>query len=305
MKKFTLSILLALGLLSSVSIHSQCVANGTLTATGTAGEFTITDLSTISSTGTSFVIFSNGDYVNLQPSTTTATYQFTANGTYNYCFTVMDSLTTFCYDTLCGSITVTGITTPPVPCQSSFTILQDSTNPGIYWCWNQATGSSPASSLSYFWDFGDGTSSTLAYPTHTYSSLGVYTICLTITEANTSCTSTYCDSIIVSVKASGTTLNVLPPGASASIDEVQSISLLKTYPNPVENNFILEFNSSTSDEIVVRIASLTGQIISSTSITKGIGQNKMNINTSDLNSGTYLVSVSDGSNSQTLRIVKK
>ena len=38
-------------------------------------------------------------------------------------------------------------------------------------------------SLSYFWDFGDGTNSTLANPAHTYSSTGTYTVNLTVTDS--------------------------------------------------------------------------------------------------------------------------
>ena len=36
---------------------------------------------------------------------------------------------------------------------------------------NQSTGAS-----SYYWDFGDGNSSTAAHPTHTYSVAGTYTV---------------------------------------------------------------------------------------------------------------------------------
>ncbi|WP_238370338.1 PKD domain-containing protein [Heliomarina baculiformis] len=36
--------------------------------------------------------------------------------------------------------------------------------------------------LSYFWDFGDGTTSTLAAPEHTYGSIGFYNVSLTVTD---------------------------------------------------------------------------------------------------------------------------
>jgi len=56
--------------------------------------------------------------------------------------------------------------------------------------------------ISYFWDFGDGNSSSVESPTHVYTEAGVYDICFTITaqglDSNTTCSSTYCDSIVVS-----------------------------------------------------------------------------------------------------------
>tara|TARA_B110000014_G_C20074974_1_gene561037 strand:- start:390 stop:1481 length:1092 start_codon:yes stop_codon:yes gene_type:complete len=56
-------------------------------------------------------------------------------------------------------------------------------------------------SVSWQWDFGDGTTSTLQNPTHTYSN-GIYTPCLIVTYfdstiINGGCTSVYCDSIFV------------------------------------------------------------------------------------------------------------
>ncbi|MCB9232610.1 MAG: PKD domain-containing protein [Bacteroidia bacterium] len=44
--------------------------------------------------------------------------------------------------------------------------------------------------VSYFWDFGDGFTSTQQYPTHVYQNAGVYTVTLTITNSK-GCTSTY------------------------------------------------------------------------------------------------------------------
>ena len=45
--------------------------------------------------------------------------------------------------------------------------------------------------LTYSWDFGDFTNSTEEFPEHAYSSEGVYTVCLTITDQN-GCDNTLC-----------------------------------------------------------------------------------------------------------------
>ncbi|MCX6257365.1 MAG: PKD domain-containing protein [Bacteroidia bacterium] len=48
---------------------------------------------------------------------------------------------------------------------------------------------------SYLWNFGDGSTSTVMSPTHTFTQ-GVYHICHTITTI-TGCTSTYCENLVV------------------------------------------------------------------------------------------------------------
>jgi len=53
---------------------------------------------------------------------------------------------------------------------------------------------SVGSPTSWLWSFGDGTSSTLQNPVHSFNGNGPYMVCLTITTAN-NCTSTYCDTI--------------------------------------------------------------------------------------------------------------
>jgi len=58
------------------------------------------------------------------------------------------------------------------------------------------TSSANSTITSYFWTFGDGDSSTVTNPTHTYSNSGRYKVCLTI-ESALRCTDTFCDSVQV------------------------------------------------------------------------------------------------------------
>jgi hypothetical protein len=60
---------------------------------------------------------------------------------------------------------------------------------------NFSTGTSGAT--NYYWDFGDGGTSTQENPFHTYTTSGWFTACLTISDSLASCTSIICDSINV------------------------------------------------------------------------------------------------------------
>lgn len=83
----------------------------------------------------------------------------------------------------------------PTSCDALFYAVPDSSNPsGIYnySFWDVSLGNPTA----WAWDFGDGTTSNLQNPVHTYQLSGTYFVCLTITTA-TGCTSTYCNYVYV------------------------------------------------------------------------------------------------------------
>ncbi len=63
-----------------------------------------------------------------------------------------------------------------------------------------SSGSSTGTVVSWLWQFGDGNSSSLQNPTHTYTQNGIYGVCLTITT-NDSCSQTLCDTVVIGCDA--------------------------------------------------------------------------------------------------------
>ncbi len=107
-----------------------------------------------------------------------------------------------------------------VPCNASFiyTVAGNTVN-----FTNTATGPGPIT--SYAWTFGDGGTSALANPSHTYVNTGWYNVCLTITGTNNGQTYTcnWCDSIFVQAAANpcnGVYFNHTLSGMTATFNAV-------------------------------------------------------------------------------------
>jgi hypothetical protein len=89
--------------------------------------------------------------------------------------------------------TINLINTQSNVCQAYFSAVSDS---GQYYFTDQSVVDNGGYVTTYFWDFGDGSSSTISNPVHPFG-MGAHAICLTIATSN-GCSSTYCDSIYVS-----------------------------------------------------------------------------------------------------------
>jgi PKD repeat protein len=95
-------------------------------------------------------------------------------------YTVTYTSTAGC--TATASVTITASTN----CCSNFTItdmkyIVHSYQRSVLTYTPTTTGCTAGSTLSYFWDFGDGFTSTLPSPSRVYAAAGVYTICVTVT----------------------------------------------------------------------------------------------------------------------------
>jgi len=116
----------------------------------------------------------------------TPAHRYAAEGTYDVCMTVTDA--NGCVVTICQEVNFA---------------VHSNCNANFEYTVNEYTvdfvdhSTSPLGPFFvYNWDFGDGISSTLQYPIHTYGDPGTYAVCLSVTDAG-GCTSQYCEDVII------------------------------------------------------------------------------------------------------------
>ena len=140
----------------------------------------------------------------------------------------------------------------PTSCSALFTVVPDTNILHHYFIVNNASGTPP---LHYNWSWGDGTYDTIAYPTHTFSSSGWVTICLSITDS-VGCINNHCDTpFLQKTTNSIISVTVIPQG-TLSINTIEK-PLIKIYPNPTSSTLTIETNSTTKQNI--EIVNLLGQ----------------------------------------------
>ncbi|MCX6306019.1 MAG: PKD domain-containing protein [Bacteroidetes bacterium] len=100
-------------------------------------------------------------------------------GIYNACLSIQ-SADSSCFDVTCDTLVVG---TPPA-CHAAFTYYTDSVNTSntIHFI-----DLSAGNNLTWNWNFGDGTYSTLQNPVHTYTTPGYFVVELSIASQNPSC----------------------------------------------------------------------------------------------------------------------
>ncbi|QFU21864.1 PKD domain-containing protein [Shewanella eurypsychrophilus] len=118
-------------------------------------------------------VFGDGEVANTQ----TPTHQYQAPGEYVASLTVTDDDGLSDQDTVAVSVInrepIAAVAASPLTGQAPLEVIFDSTG---------SKDDDPQSSISFYWDFGDGSDSTDATPTHTYNAAGSYTATLTVTD---------------------------------------------------------------------------------------------------------------------------
>jgi PKD repeat protein len=193
-------------------------------------------------------------------------------------------------------------------CAAAYITYYDQNYPNDVFLVNVSQGND----LTYFWDFGDGNTSTDSFPTHTYANYGYYNVCLTVTSIGSgfSCTSTYCDSVGISQALAGKTtsgfnLNVIRNIDEVGIEEQSSIKSVVLYPNPVQNELFLELNTKQSANAIVEVKDVMGRLIKTQTLATQTGFNQVSIDVLDLESGMYFLSFTHNQQTKTMRFLKQ
>ena len=200
-----------------------CNSNYLFTQSGFTANFT--SLATGPGTITNYAWnFGDGNQSNLQ----NPSHTYANAGTYISCLTIYgvnNGITYTC--SYCDTIVISNL---GQPCNANFVSTQIGLNAAFS---NQST--SPGPITNYLWTFGDGNTSNIQNPSHTYATAGNYNVCLTVSGVdsnNNTFSCTYCDSI--NVQTVGTPCNssyTYVAGAGNSV----SFTSTSTAPGPISN----------------------------------------------------------------------
>lgn len=263
-----------------VNVHvpnqNLCHANFQAVSLGLIGYYI--DLSTVDpATATYSWDFGDGNSSTLR----FPQHQYSALGTYNVCLTVTDSN---CSDQFCAPLHVDTTINNPVFCNAYFVKLQIA--PYQLTVVNMASGIN----LFFNWDFGDGTTSTQQYPSHTYANIGTYVLCLNVTGGG--CTSTYCDTVSVDssghiyrMSSTAFTINVVSPDQLTGINDVPAAKFFSIYPNPAAEILNVQINAIGTSQY--RVLNLNGKEVLSGSFSSEYNTLK----TSKMESGFYMLEI--------------
>ena len=217
--------------------------------------------------------FGDGTYSSLE----NPSHFYSSQGTYYVCLTVYDLIDSLCSDTYCDTILVLGSTTP-CTVSASFSSYVDSNSTSYF-----TNTTSGGGSYAYSWSFGDGNTSSLENPSHSYSSAGTYNVCLTVYDLIDSlCSDTYCTN--VAVLSGSDDIDSLGGSNLNSLNTKIIDASLSIYPNPAKENINIDFNGEQAN---VLIYNSLGSVV----LEKLINKNENNISTVHLETGIYIVTL--------------
>ncbi len=210
----------------------------------------------------------------------------TAN-TYNVCLSVSNGAGG---NTVCHNVTVSGTSNT---CMALYNISHDTTgtNPNAY----TITDLSYGSNLTYLWDFGDTTTSTLQHPVHNYLGAGPYQLCLTV-DNGAGCTQTYCDSLFA-VDSLHSHLQPIaftvvagpPPPLATAISNVTANEGILISPNPFTSQTTISFIQEQK-HTTIKITDVLGKEIKTLVLS---GAKNVVIEKGEMERGIYFVRIED------------
>jgi len=144
-----------------------------------------------------------------------------------------------------------------------------------------------AGAISWLWDFGDGNTSTLQNPVHYYSSLGSYTVTLTV--SNGTCTNVTTQTIDIT---------------QVGLPQLTDNNSFLLYPNPSSEYITIAFESSAQSVEIAVFDALGKEVFNSTITPAVANQYKNNLDLKQYAKGIYTIQISVGKERISRQFVK-
>lgn len=275
----------------TISIYYfPCTYSASFTSTLTGNTLNVTNTTTGSSP-LPYYLFNWGDG-NYSGSSTvgSASHTYSINGTYNVHLSAVDSTNFMCKDTVAIVINITNAT--PCSVNSNYSLLKDQNQLYSWFAYPANYGNNVASVL---WTWGDGTSSTNLYPSHTYSAAGWYNICQTVSltcgSQSTTCYNNYLNK--TSESNAVVFIQVVNPVTSIKTNETTKNNV-SIEPNPNKGEFNLKLDVIYSPTpISITIYNTLGYKIFQTSGEIEQGSVIKNIDLSLMPEGCYILNINN------------
>jgi PKD repeat protein len=270
---------------TSTTAYSVLIDNGTCTQILNS---TVTVTATPITAATADLAICAGQSTTLTASGGTS-YQWTPGGQTTASITVNPTITTTyqvqAFNGTCGGniepIVVTVNPAPTAVAAGTPTTVSISSGGTV----NFSSAGSTSTGVTYVWDFGDGNTSASANPSHSYTAPGVYTVILTVSDANCSTT----DIITITVID------------DTNVEENIFAQSISAYPNPTNGELNLSFALATPRNIQVEVFNSIGALVKTANyngMSTGIGR----IYLGDEADGFYFVKVRSGEDTVTMRV---
>lgn len=92
--------------------------------------------------------------------------------------------------------------------------------------------------------------------------------------------------------------------SATSVNNIASVSNIKTYPNPVRDNLSIDINADNASDMNIRVLDITGKVVVDLGSNRiETGMNTISVNTASLESGVYNVHISSNEGSEVKRII--
>jgi PKD repeat protein len=176
---------------------SPCIATANFMATAAGSNVAFTNQSTCVGCANQTYSWDFGD-ASPTSNVTSPSHNYALSGTYNVCLALVgiDTAGNICFDTLCTPIIIQAQTSGCIA-NAAFS----SSGTGLtktFFNQSSCSGCDPNVPSTWLWDFGDGTTSIVYAPNHTYVTGNTYNVCLTMTGTalnGTTCVDTICSQI--------------------------------------------------------------------------------------------------------------